>query len=122
MKIVLAILSLFLCLLAEFRHNSVRQYAEINVPSYMRDKTLVLVFTALCFITFALAFIALFDLSWYWCVLISIPAEFIVFFVFTLILESIVHPNATYVSGRSASFIWRALILALILAVIAVAI
>lgn len=122
MKTIIAILSLFLCLLATSRHSAVRRYAEINVPAYMRNKTWFYSFTYLCFITFALDFITLIDLKWYWCILISIPLALILDFVFFIIFESVVHPNDNYVNGRSGLFIWRALIAAFILAIIALAI
>ena len=119
MKEILAILSIVECLWAMFRHQAVLNFAERNVPSYMRDKTGVIVYGLLGFASFALAFVSLFNLAWYWAVLISIPAAIILYFVFYLIMELIVHPNSTFVNGRSGISLWSALILSLILAIVA---
>ena len=119
MKTLLAILAMIECLWAMFRHQAVKNFAERNVPSYMKEKTGVFTFSLLGFVTFAIAFVSLFDLAWYWSVMISIPAAILSYFVFYLVMELIVDANYTYVNGRSGFSLWSASILAFILAVIA---
>lgn len=117
MKIFLAILAIIMCLLASFRHQAVLNFAERNVPSYMREKTGVYILAILAIATVSISFISLFSLAWYWSILIAIPAAIILHFLFYLLMELITHANYTYVNGRSAISIWLPLIAGFILSV-----
>ena len=119
MKVALAIISIIVCLWANAHHNSIRLYAEINIPQYMRNRLLMIIFTVLSFGTVASDFIALFCLDWYWCILIAIPSFFILFFLFTLLFEVITQANYNYVSGGTGFSVWSKLFLAIVLAIIA---
>lgn len=120
MKILFAILSVVICLWAECHHNSIRQYAEINIPLYMKSKGMMFLFTILGYIIIALDFVAMFGIGWYWCVLISIPVHLVLFALFTLFYEKATEANWKYVSGGSAAPIWIKLFIAMAFAIVAV--
>ena len=120
MRITLAIISIILCLWAECHHNSIRQYAEINIPLYMKSRGMMLLFAILCYLIVALDFVAMCGIAWYWSVLISILSHIVLFFTFTLFYEKITDANYSFVSGGSGLIIWIKLIVALILAIVAV--
>ena len=79
-------------------------------------------FAILCIATFTIDIISLFNLAWYWAILISIPAGLILFFISLLVLEPITQANYTFVSGGTGFSVWSKALLALILAIIAIAI
>lgn len=122
MKITLAILSIILCLWALFRHYAIKSYAQINIPSYMRKRVLIIYFAILSIATFTLDIISLFNLAWYWAILISIPAGLILLFISVLVLEPITQANFTFVRGGTGFSVWSKVLLAIILAIIAICI
>lgn len=122
MKIALAIISIVVCLWAWSRHRSIRQYAEINIPSYMRSRTLMISFALLCLAAIAIDFIVLFNIAWYWCILIAIPSGLVLFFISGLLYEVVTQANYNYVTGGTGLSVWIKLIISIVLAIIAISI
>ena len=119
MNIFLSTLSLIICLLALNIHSAVKSYAQMNVPMYMRRKLGMRLFLIISIITIFINAFVLIDLKWYWVSLITIFATPIIYFLSILVFESTTKANFTYVTGCSAGVIWRKLITALILAIVA---
>lgn len=122
MNIIISILSLLVCLIGLSLHSSVRNYAEINVPNYMKSMFGMLMFLAINIaIIFINAFV-LINLRWYWVLLITILSTPILYLVSMILFEGITKANFTYVTGCTSGQIWRKTIFALILAIVAASI
>lgn len=118
MKITLAILAILLSSHGWAYHCMVKNYAQINRPSYLRSLQSIISLFVCVIIAFFFSIMS-FGLAWYWAILIAVPASFIVSLIVQIIHEEITKANFTMVTGMTAFPIVSRVIIGLILSIIA---